>query len=87
MTPEAFERQMRQQGFETVVVERPANGSLDLHTHPFEARALVLEGEITIVSEGRTQFCKAGEMFQLDANLPHTESYGPAGVRYLAARK
>ena len=87
MTPEAFESQMQQQGYQTVVVERPANGSLDLHTHPFEARALILEGEITIVAEGRTQFCKAGELFQLDANVPHTETYGPTGVRYIAARK
>ena len=87
MTPEEFEQQMRQQGYETVVVERPANGSLDLHTHPFEARALILEGEITIVCEGRTQFCRAGELFQLDANMPHTETYGPQGVKYIAARK
>lgn len=87
MTPEEFEQQMQQQGFETVTVERPANGALDLHTHPFEARALILEGEITIVAEGKTQFCKAGELFQLAANVPHTEVYGPAGVRYIAARK
>ena len=87
MTPEEFEQQMQQQGYETVVVERPANGSLDLHTHPFEARALILEGEITIVCEGRTQFCRAGELFQLDANMPHTETYGPQGVKYIAARK
>ncbi len=87
MTPEEFEQQMQQQGYETVVVERPANGSLDLHTHPFEARALILEGEITIVCEGHTQLCRAGELFQLDANMPHTETYGPQGVKYIAARK
>lgn len=60
MTPELFEQQMRQQGYEIATVERPAHGSLDLHTHPFEARALILEGEITIVAEGKTQFCRAG---------------------------
>ncbi len=87
MTPEQFEQQMREQGYEIATVERPANGSLDLHTHPFEARALILEGEITIISEGKMQFCRAGELFQLDANIPHTETYGPAGVRYIAARK
>ena len=86
MTPEQFELQMREQGFEIATVERAA-GSMDLHTHPFEARALILEGEITIVSEGKTQFCRAGEIFQLDAHIPHTETYGPSGVRYIAARK
>ena len=87
MTQEEFEQQMQEQGYEIALVERPANGSLDLHTHPFEARALVLDGEITIVAEGRTQHCRAGELFQLDANIPHTEVYGPQGVRYVAARK
>ena len=87
MTPELFEQQMRQQGYEIAIVERPAHGSLDLHTHPFEARALILEGEITIVAEGKTQFCRAGELFQLDADVPHTETYGPEGVKYIAARK
>jgi quercetin dioxygenase-like cupin family protein len=87
MNPEIFEQQMQEQGYETVVVERPANGSMDVHTHPFEARALILDGEITIVAEGKTQFCRAGEIFQLGANIPHTETYGPTGVRYIAARK
>lgn len=86
MTPEEFEQQMRQQGYEIATVERAA-GSMDLHSHPFEARALILDGEITIVAEGKTQFCRSGEVFQLDAHVPHTETYGPAGVRYIAARK
>ncbi len=86
MTPEEFEQQMRQQGYEIARVERAA-GSMDLHTHPFEARALILTGEITIVAEGKTQHRRAGELFQLDAHVPHTETYGPAGVSYIAARK
>ena len=87
MTQEEFEQLMSKDGFETVIVERPANGSLDLHTHPFEARALILDGEITIVAEGRTLHCKTGDTFALDANVPHTEVYGPTGVRYIAGRK
>jgi quercetin dioxygenase-like cupin family protein len=87
MNQQEFEQLMQKEGFETVVVERPANGSLDLHTHPFAARALILDGEITIVAEGRTQHCRTGDTFALDANIPHTEVYGPTGVRYVAGRK
>jgi quercetin dioxygenase-like cupin family protein len=87
MNQQEFEQLMQKEGFETVVVERPANGSLDLHTHPFAARALILDGEITIVAEGRTQHCRSGDTFALDANIPHTEVYGPTGVRYIAGRK
>jgi quercetin dioxygenase-like cupin family protein len=87
MNQEEFEQLMKTEGFETVVVERPANGSMDLHTHPFDARALILDGEITIAAEGLTRHCKTGDMFALDANIPHTEVYGPKGVRYVAGRR
>lgn len=88
MTETEFRQQLAAQGFETfVVVEREANGGLDEHTHPFDAHALILDGDITIVSGGQMVRCGPGETFQLAANTPHTESYGPRGVRYLAARK
>ncbi len=88
MTREEFERMLNAEGIDTIVeVTREPNGSLDTHTHPFEARALILEGEITVVAEGRTIHCKAGDTFHLAPDVPHTESYGPQGVRYLAGRK
>jgi len=88
MNKEEFEKMLAENGVETVVeVVREPNGSLDTHTHPFEAHALILEGEITLVAEGKTIHCKAGDTFRLGANIPHTEQYGPQGVRYLAGRK
>ncbi len=88
MTEEQFRKMMAEHGVETLVeVMREPNGSLDTHTHPFEANALILEGEITLVAEGKTTHFKAGDTFRLAANVPHTEHYGPQGVRYLAGRK
>lgn len=88
MTEQEFRDLLASEGFSTVVaVEREPNGSMDTHTHPFEARVLVIDGEITVVSAGGTQLCRAGDTFQLAANVPHTETYGPQGVRYLAGRK
>ena len=88
MTEQEFRNQLAADGITTVVaVEREANGFMDTHTHPFEARALILDGEITIVAEGNTQHCVAGDTFRLAANVPHTETYGPRGVKYLAGRK
>ncbi|MEO0317306.1 MAG: hypothetical protein RL404_983 [Pseudomonadota bacterium] len=88
MTREEFEKMMAEHGVQTVVeVVREPNGALDTHSHPFEANALILEGEITLVAEGKTWHCKAGDTFRLGANIPHTERYGPQGVRYLAGRK
>ncbi len=88
MTEQEFRDRLAAEGITTVVtVEREPNGGLDLHTHPFEARLFVLDGDLTIVAEGTTRHCGPGDTFQLGANVQHTERYGPQGVRYLAGRK
>ncbi len=87
MTKEEFEQMLAGCNVQEIVeVTREPNGSMDTHSHPFEARALILEGEITVIAEGKTIHCKAGDTFHLAANVPHTEQYGPQGVRYLAGR-
>ena len=87
MTETEFRAMLASAGFDTVVLVEREPGSLDTHTHPFEARAFIIDGEITIVSAQGEQHCRAGDTFHLAANEPHTESYGPQGVTYLAGRK
>ena len=87
MTESEFRAMLASAGFDAVVLVEREPGSLDTHTHPFEARALILDGDITIVSQQGEQHLHAGDTFHLAANEPHTESYGPQGVRYLAGRK
>jgi len=88
MDPERFTLQLREQGFAQVTtVTREPNGFLDTHTHPFEAKALILSGEITLVCQGREQRYRPGEVFHLAMAEPHTERYGPQGVSYLVGRK
>jgi quercetin dioxygenase-like cupin family protein len=88
MTPEEFKAQLQPLGFhEFVLVEWPANGGLEEHTHPFEARALILSGEITLKVDGRQRLYRTGEIFHLTHAQPHEERYGPAGVRYFVGRK
>ncbi len=83
-----FETRLRNEGFsQTVIVEREANGRLGLHTHPFEALALILAGEIRIDVDGESRLYRVGEVFHLAAAEPHSESYGPDGVRYLVGRR
>lgn len=72
---------------EVVTIEREANGALDSHAHPFAAKALILEGELSISTDGVERVYRAGDVFQLDANTPHAERYGPSGVKYLVGRK
>lgn len=84
-----FTEILAREGFaEVVLVEREPDGHMDAHAHPFEAKALVLEGNVRIREEnGATRLYRTGEIFHLQANETHEEWYGKDGVRYLVGRK
>ena len=81
-------RMREKEGYETfVTVEREPHAALGLHSHPFEARALILQGELKLVVGEQEQVCRIGDQFHLAAHIPHSEVYGDEGVRYLVGRK
>jgi quercetin dioxygenase-like cupin family protein len=83
-----FEARLAAEQFEQVVtVEREPNGSVELHSHPFEAKALVIEGELSIRTGREERLYRAGDVFHLLADVPHSEVFGPTGVTYLVGRK
>ena len=83
-----FREKMIQDGYGDVTVRNFAPSHCEsTHTHEFGASVLVLNGKITITMEGRTVTCRAGDVFALDANVPHAEQVGGEGVRFLACRK
>jgi quercetin dioxygenase-like cupin family protein len=85
---EQFAADLRARGFsELVTVVRDANGMLGEHSHPFESRALILAGEITLRVARRDTCYRAGDVFQLGHAEIHEERYGPQGVSYLVGRK
>lgn len=88
MTPDQFAQTLLSDGFEpAVTITREPGGWLDEHTHPFEARALILAGEIGIATAGTERVYRAGDVFHLLAETPHSEWYGAEGVRYLVGRR
>ncbi|GAA6120921.1 cupin [Acidovorax sp. FG27] len=84
-----FQRQLAEEGFDPAVrVEREADGRWDEHTHPFEAKALILSGEIRIrTGAGTDRTYREGDVFHLAHEEPHAEWYGPQGVVYLVGRR
>jgi quercetin dioxygenase-like cupin family protein len=70
-----------------ILVEQPAGGYLSNHTHDFEVNALVIDGDILININGNETFYQVGDMFHLEIMAPHSEKYGPLGVKYLVSRK
>lgn len=88
MNPVSFTTLLAKEGFEEVVtVSRQAYGFLDSHAHPFEAKGLVLRGELRICSAGAERVYRSGQVFHLRADEPHTERYGADGLEYLVGRK
>jgi quercetin dioxygenase-like cupin family protein len=83
-----FKTQLVTEQFNEIVeVSKPANEAMGLHTHPFEAKALITQGELRIAVNDVSRLYKVGDVFQLAPNTPHTEQYGPTGVTYLVGRK
>ncbi len=88
MDTQLFTQTLVQDGFETpVTVAREAGGMLADHAHPFEAKALVLSGDIRIATATSERVYQPGEVFHLQAMEPHSEFYGMFGVTYLVGRK
>ena len=58
----------------------------DTHTHPFHARALVVQGEMWLTVDGKTEHLGPGDRFDVPAGKPHAERYGPEGATYWVAR-
>jgi quercetin dioxygenase-like cupin family protein len=84
----AFKTQLVAEQFDEIVeVSKPAHEAMGLHTHSFEAKALITQGELSIAVNDVSRLYKEGDVFQLAANTPHTEQYGPTGVTYLVGRK
>lgn len=88
MEREEFLGILKDAGFtEVVTVKRDPGGTLERHEHAFEAKALILEGELRIKVQEIETLYQVGDVFHLAAHLPHSEQYGPDGVTYLVGRK
>jgi uncharacterized RmlC-like cupin family protein len=77
-------------GYHQVVERQWAPGIvLDTHTHPFEANAIVVQGEMWLGEPGGAERrLTVGDTFHLAPEIPHTERYCPTqGATYWVARK
>jgi mannose-6-phosphate isomerase-like protein (cupin superfamily) len=82
-----FEAAERARGCSEVISRSwPPETALSEHTHPFQARALVVDGEMWLTVGDSTRHLKAGDRFEVAAGQPHAERYGPAGATYWVAR-
>ncbi|MBM3643500.1 MAG: cupin domain-containing protein [Alphaproteobacteria bacterium] len=84
----AFERELRDAGYGDVLENRSApNRHNDEHSHPFDVRAMVLEGELTLAWDGQSRTYRPGDVFTMARGCPHIEDFGPQGALTLVGRK
>lgn len=87
-TFEAFSAEHRAAGCDEVLERRwQPNMVIETHTHPFAVQALVVQGEFWLTLGGRVQHLKAGDRFELAADVPHAERYGAEGAIFWVARR
>jgi quercetin dioxygenase-like cupin family protein len=84
---ETFEAALRRDGFDIGHQALAAGAVVAEHAHPFDVRALVLNGEITLTVDGVEYAYREGDIFVLPAGHRHAEAVGPAGVDYLVGRR
>ena len=83
-----FETELAANGYTEIVDRRMAANAVNReHQHEFDARLLILEGAMTIASEGGERTYRAGETFAMAAGCRHAEAAGSDGARYLAGRR
>lgn len=88
MDTSSFESALRSEGFGNIETKQlPPAGRNTGHAHPFEVRALVLEGQIALTFSGEEHTYRKGEIFTMAAGCEHTEEVGAEGVRYVVGRR
>ena len=88
MDTESFKSALLQGGYDDIEIRSmAANLFNEQHTHDFDVRALMLEGELKLSWSGKNHTYRSGEIFVMEAGCPHIEQCGPVGARYLVGRR
>ncbi|MBL8286869.1 MAG: cupin domain-containing protein [Rubrivivax sp.] len=85
---DAWRAQMLAAGFDEVLEREWAPHTVvGTHTHPFDAEAVVVRGEMWLTVAGQTRHLGPGGRFSLPRETPHAERYGASGAAYWVARR
>ena len=82
-----FEAELKRDGYEVTTSTTPGAKVNPEHHHPFDVRAMVLKGAVTLTCGGETRTYKAGEIFSMERGRTHFESYGEGETISLVGRK
>jgi quercetin dioxygenase-like cupin family protein len=81
-----FEAELKHEGYQVVNSSLSPNTLAPNHCHDFDAKLLVLGGEITITRDNKPETFRAGDHCEVLAGCMHSEHVGPEGVAYIAGK-
>jgi quercetin dioxygenase-like cupin family protein len=87
MNQSEFEADLLREGYQVVYSGLRPNQNNPEHVHGWDARLMVIGGEITITRDGKDETFRRGDCCVVPANYPHIEQAGPQGVAYIAGRR
>jgi quercetin dioxygenase-like cupin family protein len=82
-----FEADLRREGYGVFYGGMAADHANPDHSHDWDARVMVVGGEITLTRGGRSETFRAGDSCAVPAGEMHAEYVGPQGVAYVAGRR
>ncbi len=87
MNQSDFEADLKREGYEVFYGGLRADHVNPDHAHEWDARVMVIGGEITLTRGGRAETFRVGDSCAVRAGEVHAEQVGPQGVAYIAGRR
>ena len=88
MTEDEFTAWTQRDGFEPATsVEYRPDSRPDLHDHDFDARVLIVRGELTMAYENESVVLGPGDECEVPAGTMHAENGSSAGAAGLVAKR
>jgi quercetin dioxygenase-like cupin family protein len=87
MNRAAFEAELQNEGRQVVTVTMQPNQVNPEHAHDFEARLMVVAGQMTVDCGDTRQTYNEGDTFVMALGRRHAELAGPSGATYIAGRR
>ena len=83
----SFEAELTREGYDILTNTTPGAKVNPEHSHPFNVKAMVLRGALTLTRDGASRTYRASETFTMPKGCLHSESYGPEGAVVLFGGK
>ena len=87
MNQSEFEADLQRQGYQVFYGGLQAGVVNPDHTHDWDARVMVIDGQITLTRGGKAETFCVGDSCAVAAGEVHAERVGPQGVAYIAGRR